>query len=115
MKQISNRAVIIVRPKLPFVEWVRNADDESKHITAEDIEREPNVYLVDDYEMDGEKDQLISNNYEDIFEEELYGWITDESMWPKNRDLKTFLNWFHVEFHSMVFDLSDEDYIIEEC
>jgi hypothetical protein len=114
MKQISNRAVIIVRPKIPFVEWVRNADDESKHITAEDIGEEPNVYLVDDYEMDGEKDQLISENFKEIFEEELNGWITDESQWPKKRDLKTFLDWFHVEFHSMVFDLSEEDYIIEE-
>lgn len=31
----------------------------------------------------------------------------------KKRDLKTFKEWFHVDFHS-VFDLSDEDYIVEE-
>jgi hypothetical protein len=114
MKQIMNRAAIIVRPKDPFVEWVRNADNESKHITAKDIREEPNIYLVNDYDMDGEKEQLIKDNYKDIFEEELNGWITDESIWPKKRDLKKFLEWFHVDFHSMVFDLSDEEYIIED-
>ena len=107
MKRITNRAAIIVRPKAPFVEWVRNADDKSKSITAEDTAREPNIYLVDDYEMNEEKDRLLAEYCEDIFEEELNGWITDESVWPKARDLKTFKEWFHVDFHSMVIDLCD--------
>jgi hypothetical protein len=115
MKQTTNRAVIIVRPNPPFVEWVRSADNESMHITAEDIGKEPNVYLVNDYEMDGEKDKIIAENYKEIFEEELNGWFTDESARPKKRDLKTFMEWFHVDFHSMVFDLSEEAYKIEEC
>jgi hypothetical protein len=114
MKMISNRVAIIVRPKAPFVEWVQNADDESGHITAKEIQEEPNVYLVHDEEMDGEKDQLVSENFKSIFEEELNGWIADESMWPKKRDLKTFKQWFRVDFHSMVLDLSDEDYLVEE-
>ena len=114
MKQITNRAAIIVRPKAPFVEWVRNADDASDHITTEDIPEEPSVYLVSDYEMDGEKDQIIKETYKEIFEEELNGWITDESMWPKKRDLKTFKEWFDVAFYCMVFDLNEEDYLIEE-
>jgi len=113
MRLISNRAAIIVRPKTPFVEWVRNADDESKHITAENIGMEPNIYMIYDYDMDGEKDQLVAENFKEIFEEELNGWITDESMWPKNRNLETFLEWFHVDFHTMVFDLTEEDYIFE--
>jgi hypothetical protein len=69
MIQITNRAVIIVRPKAPFIEWVRSADEDSKHITAEDIAEEPNVYLVNNYEIDGERDQLIADNYEEIFED----------------------------------------------
>ncbi|HOX41639.1 MAG TPA: hypothetical protein PK263_05630 [bacterium] len=107
MRQIANRAAIIVRPKAKFAEWVRNADEESKGITAEDIAREPNVYLVDDYEMDEEKDRLLAEYCKEIFEEELNGWSTDESAWPKTRDLKTFKEWFHVDFHSMVFDLGE--------
>jgi hypothetical protein len=26
-------------------------------------------------------------------------------MWPQDRDLKMFLEWFDVEFHSLIFDL----------
>jgi hypothetical protein len=114
MKLITNRAVIIVRPKAPYIDWVRSADDESKPITAEEIAAEPNVYLVGDYETDGEKDDLIAKNYKEIFEAELNGWLIDKSTWPKKRDLKTFREWFHVNFHSIVFDLRDEDYMIEE-
>ena len=114
MKMISNRAAIIVRAKDPFVEWVQNADDDSKHITAKEINDEPHVYLVHDPELEGEMDKLVAKNYREIFEEELFGWFTDESAWPKKRDLKTFKQWFQVDFHSMVLDLSDEDYLIEE-
>jgi hypothetical protein len=115
MKLITTRAAIILRPRKPYIDWVRSADDESSHITAEEIATEPNVYLVDDYEMDGERDELIAKNYVEMFEAELNGWLIDKSAWPKKRDLKTFKEWFHVDFHSMVLDLSDEDYILEEC
>ena len=111
---ISNRAAIIVRPKAPFIEWVRSADGDSSHITTREIRDEPNVYLVQDSEMDSEKNQVIADNYTNIFEEELFGWITDEAAWPKNRDLKTFKQWFQVDFHTMVLDLGDEDYLVEE-
>jgi hypothetical protein len=114
MKLITNRAVIILRPKEPYIDWVRSADDESKHITAEEIAAEPNVYLVDDYEMAGERDDLMANNYREMFEAELNGWLIDKSAWPKKRDLETFKEWFHIDFHSIVFDLSDEDYIVGE-
>ena len=38
----------------------------------------------------------------------LDGWWTDEAAWLQPRDLKMFLNWFRVEFHSLVFDVCDE-------
>ena len=114
MKMISNRAAIIVRPKAPFIEWVRSAGGDSSHITTREIRDEPNVYLVQDSEMDSEKNQVIADNYINIFEEELFGWITDEAAWPNNRDLKTFKQWFQVDFHTMVLDLGDEDYLVEE-
>jgi hypothetical protein len=33
---------------------------------------------------------------------------TDESDWPKVRDLKLFREWFDIKFHSLVLDLVDE-------
>ncbi len=114
MRMIANRAAIIVRPKIPFVEWVRSVDASSSDITTKKIREEPNVYLVHDYETDSEKNQVVAENFKQIFEEELFGWVTDESAWPKKRDLKTFKQWFQVEFLTMVLDLSDEEYLVEE-
>lgn len=113
MHLISNRVVVILKPKEPFIEWVQQHDDESEKMTAEDIMKEPAAYMLHDYTMEGEMEQIIKDNYRTLFESELYHWFTDEESWPKKRDMKTFKEWFGVEFHGIVYDLSDKDYIKE--
>lgn len=39
---------------------------------------------------------------------QLRAWYTDEDLWPTLRDAEVFLEWFDLEFHSLVFDLDDE-------
>ncbi len=41
-----------------------------------------------------------------MFREQLNGWSRDDSQWPEIRDLQMFLDWFEVEWGSMVFDLT---------
>jgi hypothetical protein len=45
---------------------------------------------------------------DEIFEEQLNGWHQVPSVWPCERDLKSFLCWFDCSFHSMVIDVSAE-------
>ena len=113
MHLISNRVVVVLRPKKPFIEWVQQNDDQSEKLSTEDISKEPAAYLLHDYSMEGEREQIINDNYRTLFESELHHWFTDEESWPIKRDMKTFIEWFDVEFHSIVCDLSDEDYILE--
>jgi len=40
-------------------------------------------------------------------------WLSNISMWPRHRDYKTFKIWFTVEFHPIIVDLEDNDYIIK--
>ena len=49
-------------------------------------------------------EEWIKMNYEALFENDLQGWYTDESLWPKKRDLKLFREWFDVECHTVVED-----------
>jgi hypothetical protein len=37
-------------------------------------------------------------------QEQLDGWYTDESVWPKDRTLKVFQQWFECRLHSVVLD-----------
>lgn len=114
MHHIVNRALLIVKAKQAFVDWVNKHDDEVAELTIEEINKGDTVYLVREYFEDTEQEDIIKEHHEKIFEEKLNGWTTDESLWPKTRDLKSFREWFNVEFHSMVIDLEDNDYMIEE-
>ena len=114
MLQLTNRAVITISPNEPFLRWVQTADANSAHITMEDINEASHAYLVDDSEDGSEPDSLVRKNFKSIFEEELSGWYTDESMWPQKRDLKTFRQWFTVTVHGIVLDLGKKPPVVEE-
>lgn len=51
---------------------------------------------------------MLRDSCEEIFEEQLAGWYTDESVWPRDRGFHVFRRWFDYHHHSMVIDLSDE-------
>jgi hypothetical protein len=100
--------VIILRAKQPFLDWARALDDGDRDLTLEALSEDNTAYLVPVIWYDYDRQPMIEWCYDILFEEQLYAWWTDKAAWPKKRDLKTFLEWFEVEFHSMVLDLCDE-------
>ena len=113
--ELVNRSMIIVKPKKPFLDWANGVDDDHNDFTVKEMEDDCAVFLIKDFEEDREQEEILRKHHKIIFEAELGGWCTDESMWPTKRDFKTFKQWFRVEFHSMVFDLQEDDYIIEDA
>jgi hypothetical protein len=110
-----NRSVVMVRPKQPFLDWaaqVNGADG------PPDRDDERIVYLIPEYDDEQEAWELLEEVYEEIFESELYGWHTEESSWPQQRDFAMFQQWFDIELNSIVedlcgYELVDEDEIDE--
>jgi len=47
--------------------------------------------------------------YAEVFERGLWSWHTGESAWPQNRTLKMFRDWFEIELHSVVEDLTSDE------
>lgn len=41
--------------------------------------------------MDDEREDILKVCFPVIFENELEDWVTDEALWPKQRDYKTFM------------------------
>ena len=109
--QVLNRWVMIVKPKQPFMDWVCSHGEFNP--TEDEICSDPTAYLVPSYFLISEQALIIEECYDLIFEEELFSWYTDETMWPEQRDLKTFLEWFDVEFHTLVFDLAPDHPLYE--
>lgn len=103
-----NRSLVILRPKQPFLDWGKTLDDEDKNFTLEQLGEDSTAYLIPELWDDSDQEELLESYYDVLFEEQLAGWWTDETAWPQKRNLKMFLDWFEVEFHSLVFDLCDE-------
>jgi hypothetical protein len=106
-----NRAVLIVRPKKPFLDWAAQLDDSG---VLPDVEGEQTVYLIPDYDDDKAAQAILRKVYAEVFENELFEWHTDESAWPARRDFKTFRDWFTIELHSVVEDLCDYEIIDDD-
>ncbi|HBE02900.1 MAG TPA: hypothetical protein DC049_10570 [Spirochaetia bacterium] len=53
--------------------------------------------------------ERLASCFKDIFYEELAGWFTNKSKWPKSITWKEFESWFHISFQSVVLDTIDED------
>ncbi len=99
-----NRGGLIVRPKQPYLDWAAGLDDSG---LVPDPSDEKTIYLIPSFESDEEAWKIVKQIYSEVFENELYGWHTDETAWPQNRDFKMFQEWFEIELHSVVEDLCD--------
>lgn len=111
-----NRAVLILKAKKPFVQWIYGLDPEDNRpgISLEEINEDRTAYLIDDLEAEN-LDQWIARNGENLFASELEDWSMDESYWPQNRDLKMFHKWFAVECHTVLIDIGTGPIVDDEA
>jgi hypothetical protein len=99
-----DRAVLVVRPKSPFLDWAANVDEEVSQDSLLALTEDCTAYLVREIEDEGDRAQLLDEMWNEIFEEQLDSWHADRERWPEIRDLDVFFQWFTLEFHSVVLD-----------
>ncbi len=105
-----NRCAVSIRKKQPFLDWLRQLPDPvDQETTIPFINREPHIYLLPNYCYDDEKQDLLEEFYDMIFERELNAWWRGEADWPGERSLSLFKEWFDVQFHSVIEDLVDDE------
>jgi len=100
--ELVNRAILIVKPKQPFLDWANSIEG------PEFATNDAFPYLVTELADSRDSDKLVRKHYREIFEQALDSWMTDASVWPDKRDLRTFRKWFDVEYHDFLVDLCDE-------
>lgn len=111
---IINRTAVVIRPKQPFVDWLNSVPDEDMVFTLERVSDDNITYLIPPYENPDEARTCVKKIYEQLFEFVLFGWYTDEELWPENRTWEMFQEWFKIEINSEVFDLVDGEIEKEE-
>ena len=107
-----NRGVIILKPKTLLLDWVNSNSEEGGVLTLDEVSRDCTAYLTPEIEDDEELREFLEQNYDLLFEQELVEWFQDEAQWPATRDISMFLEWFAVEFHSMVLDVAEGELVV---
>lgn len=106
-----NRTLILVLPKQPALDWIRSVDDAPiDGLTLEDMRQEQEVYLLPEglINTPEEAEQWALERFSVLFASFLHSWFIDDSLWPKRRTRKLFKEWFEVQFHSTIWDLSTD-------
>ena len=96
-----NRIAVTLFPTEACLEWINSYGDDK--MTLDEIQKEPTVFLLP--QSREESEGQIRRHFKMMFEEELYSWYTDPTMWPKDLSFKTFKKFFTIQVSSMVFDL----------
>ena len=104
--RLINRALIVIKPKQPFLDWIRaQADAPDFEVTLEGLRGEEcTAILVPEFDDFEEVWEVVEELASEIFEHELSGWWRNQELWPSERDFKVFKEWFDVEIHSMIGD-----------
>ena len=104
-----NRFALIVRPKRRYLEWANTLREKDESpLTLEQLSGFQEVYLLDASDPDVDREDVIDRYADDIWEQQLSGWTSDEAAWPSNRTPHTLRDWFELLFIEMVFDADPE-------
>lgn len=109
-----NRTVVVLVPKQPFLDWLNNVDPDEDTLTAEDLREDNEVFLIPQFADNSDSVKWIETRWNYLFEHMLMGWVEEETLWPQDRNLDMFREWFEIEIHTMAWDLSGEPLIVED-
>jgi hypothetical protein len=103
---LVNRAVAIVKPKQPMVDWVnRLMSDGDTPLSLDELRGDCTAILIPDFETLEDTLEFVMAFKPLLFEIELESWSLDPDDWPAERTATQFDTWFEIEVHSMVWDL----------
>lgn len=102
--KIVNRGFLIVSPKQPFFDWANEFEEDVYFDEEDDVE--PTVYLIDEDFL--EEDQIIRDNFKNIFLNELNMITENTEDHPKITEA-TFHEWFSVKPGTTILDLQKSD------
>ena len=103
-----NRAVVIIKMKKPYMDWVRKLPDSNSDfdITLDQLNAEPTCYLIPVSETQTGLLNNLKKVSTEIFKEQMRSWWIDEQNWEQDLSWKNFKKWFDFEFCSLPFDLA---------
>jgi hypothetical protein len=114
--RVINRTAITLVGAQPYLDWTmqKGADFNRGALTVARAKTYGSAFLLPEFELEEDVQEWVEENATWLFEFQLAAWTDDESSWPAMRDLRTFREWFRIDVHSVVVDVSDDDIEGEE-
>jgi len=105
-----NRIALIVTPKQPMADWIASFDETAP--TLLELQQEASSYLLDEptqeQPLDHLLNQLVSEHYQAIAENEFKVWDEYLDHAPANFEQAQFELWFSVKLSGLTFDLAKQ-------
>lgn len=108
------RLVTVIKPKQAFLDWLKQVPDQDDELSLDDLRSDCTALLLPPFESPDEAEDYVKKHIDDIFANELESWCESEEQWPTERTFAKFTDMFDIEYHSMVFDMMDEDFDEEQ-
>ena len=80
-------------------------DDDGPRADLRELREDPSIYLVEAVECLEDFPDLVDENWEWVFKEQLNGWMRDPDLWPEELTREMFLEWFDCELSTMIWDM----------
>jgi len=101
-----DRVAAIIRPKERMIQWLKQHPDAvADSISITDIRKDCTVLLIPQFDGPKQAREYIRQLAEGIFEAELTSWSIPKDKWPIDRGFDEFIQWYDIEFHSLIYDL----------
>lgn len=114
--RVINRTAVTLTGAKPYVDWTlaHDADRDKGMLTVARAKPYGTAFLLPEFELEEDVQEWVEENYDWMFELLLSSWTDDESLWPADRDLALFRQWFSIEIHSLVVDVAEDEIEGEE-
>ena len=111
--RVVNRTAVTITGAQPFIDWMRDTDADFNRgaITVPRAKAYGSAFLLPEFDLEEDLQEWVEDNVAWLFDFQL-GWT--ETSVARDRDLKTFREWFRVDIHSVVVDVADDDIEGEE-
>ena len=99
-----SRSVAIIRPKKPFLHWLNRIPGLDFELSLCNVRADCPVIKISEVHEAEDGIAHIDELALSLFEMGLASWVADGAIWPQDRSLKMFWEWFDVEVHLEVLD-----------
>ena len=102
------RSVVVVRPKAPYAKWANLHSLDEREYSLAMYQSDCIAFLIPRCLYKNDAQKYIRVVWMNIFDYELNRLDGNTTHWPADRTLKMFRQWFDVEFHAILFDITED-------